>query len=154
MRSYIISVVSAAILCAVTRSLLNEKTAAGQIVKLLSGLLMTVTVISPLINVTFDNIADYFDGLSIEANTYVANGEAAAQNTIAGIIKSQTEAYILDKANRMGLEIAVEVELNEDDNSIPCGVRIAGALSPYAKEVMSEYMEDMLGIAKENQKWI
>lgn len=153
MKSYIISIVAAAIVCAVSRSLVNEKSAAGRIVRLLSGLLMTITVLTPLIDISFSNVADYFNGLSLEADRYVEDGKAIAQDEVAGIIKSQTEAYILDKAARMGLQIAVEVELDEGNNSIPCGAKVTGTLSPYAKEVMSEYMEDTLGIPKENQKW-
>lgn len=153
MKSYIISVIAAAIICAISRALLSEKTAYGQLVKLLTGILMTITVISPLIHLSFDRITDYFDGLTWEANAYVADGESFAQENTARIIKEKTEAYILDKANCMGLEIAVEVELDADNNSIPGGVVITGSLSPYAKEVMSGFMEDTLGIAKENQKW-
>lgn len=154
MKTYILSIVAAAIVCAVTRSLLNEKSAAGQIVRLLGGLLMTITVIAPLADITFEHITDYFDDLSIETDGYVESGETAAQESMKGIIKSQTEAYILDKANSMGLEIAVEVVLDDSNNSVPCGVKIIGALSPYAKEVMGTYMEDTLGIAKENQQWM
>ena len=59
----------------------------------------------------------------------------------------------MDKADRMGLEISLEVEL-DDNNSVPSGACISGDLSPYAKKVLGEYIEDSLGIAKENQKWI
>jgi len=58
----------------------------------------------------------------------------------------------LDKANQMGLDISVEVSLGEDD-MIPNGIAITGTVSPYAKEVMETFMEDTLGIAKENQQW-
>lgn len=114
---------------------------------------MAVTVITPLGNVTFDGIADYWDGLSLDAQKYVTEGTAAAQNQMADIIKSQSEAYILDKANRMGLQIAVEVELDGYNGNIPCGVVISGNVSPYAREQLGSYMEDSLGIAKENQQW-
>lgn len=154
MTKYILSIVAAAIICAVARSLMNEKTAMGQIVKLLTGILMTVTIIAPLANITFDHVTNYLDGLSADADAYVVNGKAVAQGEISGIIKSQVQAYILDKASSMGLKIAVEVELDEVNDQIPCGVTVTGAVSPYAKEVLSEYMSDILGIPKENQRWM
>lgn len=154
MTKYILSIVAAAIICAVARSLINEKSAMGQIVKLLTGILMTVTIIAPLANITFDNVTNYLDGLSADADAYVVNGKAVAQDEISGIIKSQVEAYILDKASSMGLKIAVEVELDEVNDQIPCGVTVTGAVSPYAKEVLSEYISDILGIPKENQRWM
>ncbi len=152
-KAYIMSIVAAAIICGVTRGLLNEKTTIGQAGRLLSGILMAITILSPLTTISFRNITDYFEGISVEADKYVDDGKTAAKDSIAGIIKSQVEAYILDKANRMGLEISVEVELDASNNAVPCGVTVTGKLSPYAKEVMSTYMEENLGIAKENQRW-
>ena len=153
MKSYILSIVAAAIVCAVTKSFLNQKTATGRIAGLLSGILMAITVIAPLGDITFSNITDYLDGLSYEADIYVKKGQAMAENRTADIIKAQTEAYILDKANSMGLEITVEVELDESNGSVPCGAAVKGTLSPYTKEVLGTYMEDNLGISKEKQRW-
>lgn len=153
MKGYILSIVSAGMICASVRCLLPEKKATGQITRLLGGILMTVTIIAPLTNISFHRITDYFDDFSIAAARYTEDGESAAREQIAGIIKSKSEAYILDKADRMGLEIAVEVELDDRNDSIPSGVKITGTLSPYAKEVMSNYIETTLGIPKERQTW-
>lgn len=154
MKGYILSVVAAAIVCAVVRALLTEQSATGKVVRLLSGVLMAVTVISPLAHISFDRVGDYFDSISYQSDTYVAEGEAAAQESLAGVIKDQTESYILDKATRMGLDISVEVELDASNHSVPSGAIITGEISPYARELMSGFIEDTLGIAKENQKWI
>ncbi len=153
MRDYVISIIAAAIVCAVAIGLLGNKTASGQIVKLLCGILMAITVISPLAKISFHNITNYFDGLTANAEQYVSEGKMAGQESIDRIIKSQTEAYILDKANRMGLEVAVEVELDAGNHSIPGKVKITGHVPPYAKTVLCDYIADNLGIAKENQQW-
>ncbi len=153
MKHYVIAIVSAAIICAVGRSLINEKSTAGQLVRLLTGILMSVTLVAPIVNISFENIVSYMDGLAIEADSYITKGTSVAQESIDGIIISQTEAYILDKADRMGVRISVEVELDEDNDSVPCGVTVKGMVSPYAKEVISKYIEDTLGITRENQKW-
>lgn len=153
LKGYILSIVAAAIVCAVTKGLLNGKTATGRIAGLLSGILMAITVISPLRNITFFGITDYINDLSSDGDTYVMEGKTMAENHTADIIKSQTEAYILDKATRMGLEISVEVELDDNNGSIPCGATVTGTVSPYAKEVLGSYMEDNLGISKEKQRW-
>lgn len=152
-KSYILSIVASAIICAVARSLLTDKTSGGKIVKLIGNLLMTVTILAPLVNISFRNITNYLDDITLQANQYAENGADMAQDSVAGIIKSKSEAYILDKANSMGLEIGVEVELDDSSNTFPGGVIITGTLSPYAKQVLGAYMEDMLGIPKENQKW-
>ena len=154
MKSYILSIIVAAIFCAVICVLLPPKTSTGKITRLLSGILLIVTITSPLSNVSFRNITDYIKGLSISADAYTEEGSSVARAQMDSIIKSQTEAYILDKASKMGLQIAVEVALDENNHSIPCSVTISGSYSPYTKEILSGYITNSLGIAKEKQIWI
>ena len=154
MKGYILRVICAGIICAITGNLLKGKTALTQLVRLLCGILMLITVISPLGNLSFQGVSNYWNSLTVDASEYTKQGESMAHDSIAGIIKPQLEAYILDKASRMGLEIAVEVELDAGNHSLPRGVQISGNLSPYAKEVLSSYITDTLGIAKEQQRWI
>lgn len=153
MKEYVLRVVIAAIICALSRAFLSKKTAIGRIAGLVSGILMAVTVISPLGNITFNGISEFWDNLSDDANIYVVEGESIAEKEKAEIIKSQTEAYILDKANRLGLQIAVEVELDGHNGNVPCGVVISGNVSPYGQTQLEGYIADTLGIAKENQIW-
>ena len=154
MRDYILSIVASGIICAITNSLLSSKTATGKIIKMLSGILVCITVISPVTKISFSHIENYFDDLSLKADQYVSDGTDEAERYMSAIIKSQTEAYILDKAKNMGLDISVEVELDESNNSVPCGITINGAVSPYIKEVMADYIESRIGITRENQTWI
>ena len=154
MKEYVLSIVIAGIICAVARCLLDENNSTGKILRILTGIFMCVTVLAPLSNISFSDIAYYFDNLSADSAVYVDDGKAAAQNSVSGIIKSQAEAYILDKAKSMGLDIAVEVELDDNNHSIPCGITIDGSVSPYIKEVMGDYIEQTLGITRENQRWI
>lgn len=153
MKRYILSIVISGIVCGITGTMLNKNTTTGKLVKILTGVLMCVTILTPLTQISFEHITDYFDTLSIDAEYYTQNGKSAAQTDIHAIIKSQTEAYILDKAESLELKVAVEVELDEND-SVPCGVIITGAISPYAKRIMEAYLEETIGISKENQQWI
>ena len=154
MNDYILSIIIAAIICAATSTLLPPKTSAGQITKMLSGILLIVTIISPITNLSFRHLKDYIQDLSVYANNFVEEGQSASQEEIDAIIKTECEAYILNKADQMGLQIAVEVVLDENNHSIPSGITVTGTVSPYAKEVLSVYIEDALGIKKEQQKWI
>ncbi len=150
---YVLRIVIAAIVCGIVRSLLKEKTATGKMANLLCGILMAITILSPFASISFRNISSFYEDIELDASKYVNDGKTAAQESAAEIIKSQTEAYILDKANNLGLQIAVEVELDDSNNSVPCGVVITGAVSPYAKGTLGTYMQEYLGIPKENQQW-
>ena len=154
MVNYVMSIVFAAIICAAIRILYPAKGAIGQIIKVLSGILLLTTIITPLRDISFHNLTDYLDNLTSEADMYVEEGRANSQEKIDVIIKSESEAYILDKASQMDLQISVEVSLDEDNHSIPCGITIIGSISPYSKEILSGYIADTLGIAKEKQIWI
>ena len=152
MKNYILSIVIAAIICSLSSALLNEQKAIGKLVKLLSGILMTVTLLNPLKTVTFKNISIYFDNISNEAQAYANEGKISSQYDTAAIIKERTEAYILEKANAMNLDISLEVHLDEN-NSIPSSVTISGELAPYEKSVLSDYIKETLGISEEHQQW-
>ena len=154
MKDYILGIMVAGIVCGVTRSLLSDKTAIGQILRLLTGILMVITILSPVVNISFTHITDFLDGLTEQGDYYANSGKTMAEESMSAIIKEQIEAYILDKADRMDLDITVEVALDDSNNSVPCGVTITGNLSPYAKGILGSYIEEQLGIAKENQRWI
>lgn len=152
-KEYVLRILSAAIICAIVGGLVNTQTTIGRVVGLLCGVLMVITVISPVNNISFSGVSDFWNNLSAEAMRYTQDGVSVAEKQEADIIKTRSEAYILDKANQMGLQIAVEVELDSHNGNIPCSVTISGNVSPYAQMQLGTYMEDTLGIAKENQKW-
>lgn len=152
MRTYILQIIISSITSAVICSVFDNKKAHGKIIRILTGILMTVTVLSPLKTLSFYGVSDFFQQISADGQAYVEMGKTATQTNTAAIIKEHTEAYILDKASNMGLDVAVEVELNEN-NSVPCGITVSGEFSPYEKGVLSDYIEEMLGIAREHQIW-
>lgn len=153
-RQYLLSVIAAAILCSIVNTLIERKGACYSIIKLITGLFMATIVVSPLINIRISDITTYFGELSAEGSSITADGEAIALNELCSIIKSKTEAYILDKAVSMDLDIEVEVTLNSANPPLPCAVTIRGSAAPYSKEVLSEYIANVLGISKEEQLWI
>ena len=154
LKSYLLSVIFAAIICAVVYVLAGKKSTHCALIKMISGLYMALTLISPLVNIRLTDYADYFGSVTAEAETAVAFGETAALNELRAIIKSQTEAYILDKAVSLDAVLDVEVKLNDDNPPIPCGVTVTGSVSPYSKELLSRFIANDLGIAKEDQIWM
>lgn len=154
MKEYTLSVIAAGIISAIACCIINGKTTSGKMLRMLTGVLMAVTIITPITRISFRNVKSYWDDITLDADRLVTDGQEAAYIERNAIIKSQSEAYILDKATRMGLEIAVEVELDDNNDSVPSQITVSGKLSPYAKGVLSEYITDYLGIPKECQKWM
>lgn len=152
-RQYLLSVTAAAIICSLITSLMGKKGTYAAIVRMLCGLFMALTMISPLIQVRLSDFTSYFDSLQTEADTAAASGSAMAEEASEAIIKRETETYILDKALSMGLNIEVEVTLADAGVPYPCHVSLRGAASPYARRQLQGWLEDDLGIPEENQTW-
>lgn len=150
LRQYVISVVTAAMICGIVTGLFPSGTA-KQVVKLICGLFLAYTVLSPISKVELSQLTDIPAQYSEDAAAAAALGESLAQNSMAGIIKAETEAYILDKAESLRAEVTVEVTVNEDN--VPSAVTISGEASPFARRQLQSILETDLGIPKENQKW-
>ena len=152
MKGYILSIVIAAIICSVLGSILDGNKSAGRIIKMLSGILMVFVLLTPFRDISLASIPNQLEDIADDAKGYVEDGKSSAQYDKGIIIKKRTEAYIVDKAKDMGLDISVEVRL-DDDNSIPCEVILTGNLAPFEKSLICDFIEDKLSITKEHQQW-
>jgi hypothetical protein len=76
-----------------------------------------------------------------------------AENHFRKIIKDESESYILDKAMSYQTPRDVEVILSCDDMPVPSAVIMKGNISPYVKQRMSLWLQEEMGIPRENQQW-
>jgi len=150
---YLISVTAAALFCGIINSFTMKKSTGSTIIKLLTGLLMVVTVLSPWPNIDLREFTDYTLDLSADAQEAMSVGEVYAKSQTQEIINQRTQAYILDKAALLGIEVNVAVTLDDGSPPKPRGVTISGEASPYAKNVLQQYIESNLAIPKENIIW-
>lgn len=150
LRQYVISVVAAALLCGIFRNILGDG-ATGRILKLVCGLFLAYAVLQPLgrLDVTGE-IRDFLPDID-QAEQAVAAGEAFSQDAMTRLIKTETAAYILDKATALGLEVTVEVTLDEENR--PAAVSITGEASPQERRKLASILALDLGIPKEAQQW-
>ena len=153
LRSYLLSVVAAAVVCWMVTSLLRKEGAVGSLGRLLCGVFMTVTILSPVVSWRLPDIGVYTDSFSADAAEAVAVGKCVSSAAMAEIIKQQCEAYILDKADDFGARLTVTVSMTSDTVPMPCAVRISGEYSPYARLRLGEIIEEDLGIGEEAQVW-
>ena len=153
-REYLLTVTAAVIVCSIAKHLAGDKSTAGKITKVVSGIFLTITVISPIKEFQLSKIDGLLDDYRIMAYETAQFGADMANAAIGDIIKEKTEAYILEEAKKMDVDISVEVKLSESEPPIPDQVIITGIVSPYKKNVLSQYISDNLGISREKQKWI
>ena len=150
---YILSVTAAAILLGILRSLLGKKGRGAALVQLIGGLFLTFTMVAPMADVDLDAIFDSPWMFSADASVFADEGHAISQEQLRSIIKERSEAYILDKASSYHAQLDVDVIVSQDAMPIPTAVRLRGSISPYVKGEMEQWLQDNMGIQKENQLW-
>ena len=152
-REYLLRIICAAILCGAVTGLLGKKGALGAAIKLIAGVFMVLTLVTPWIHFDLSGVNDLLDEVSASADGIVQSGQNDAADALADIIKSESEAYILDKAKYYGAELTVEVKVEGSGLPVPCAVWIKGSISPYGRAQLENMIAEELGIGLEDQTW-
>ena len=153
-RGYLLCVIGAALICAVVQQFLTEKSAHLPLVKMICGLIMVLSVLSPLVNLSDFAPFSWTHEFANQADTAVVSGQQISYDALSEVILKRLEAYILDEARTLGAELTVTIELADGTLPTPHAVIIQGDVSPFAKNKLQSIIESELGISKENQKWI
>ena len=150
---YILSVVAAATLCACISLLPVKGSGSGKMIAAICGVYMVFVMIAPLKNFDFSLYGDYFSGLNDMVQDAVPDGKNSANDSLSAIITEKTKSYILDKAATLGADITVEISLDSSSPPSPSRITIKGAVSPYVKRMLTQYITQQLGIPEEAQTW-
>ncbi len=147
---YSISVVSAAIICTSITALI-PKGIGKEFIKLICGVYMTIVIISPVSVISLKDFSEFTPAFLDSGKSIAASGQEMAQEAVSDIIKSETEAYILEKARELNADIKVSVEI--DMLHYPRKAVLFGDVSPYVQKKLEQILEEEMGITKENQEW-
>ena len=152
LRSFLLSVTAGAIICAVALKMPIKGASAG-LLRLICGIFMLLCLLSPLTDVKLNDFIPVTDLYWSEAEQLAAQGENFAHQALEELIKGRSEAYILDKAADLGVSLDVCVSLASQDLPVPQEVMLTGTVSPYQKAVLTDYIEDHLGIEGGKIQW-
>ena len=151
-KEYLLAVIAAAILCSVVTQLVGRESFLGTAIKLITGVFMLIVLISPITGLRIQP-EKIFSDISLDAEAITTDAANSSRESMAAIIKEQTQAYILDKADSCGVSLSVEVILSDGDIPEPVSVVLSGDISPYNKKVLTQTIEKDLGIPSEVQIW-
>ena len=151
-RSWILSLTGTALICAAALRLTPESRV-KPVVRLLCGVCMAAALFSPLAGDAV--LADY----PLELSRYRSAGQALTDGAAAlrqeldrDIIERRMEAYILDKAQVLGLELRgadVSLRWSTEGVWLPASAELTG---PYS-EALARILESELGVPREKQHW-
>lgn len=153
LRQYLLRVITAALICAVVQTFQHGAASKG-LTKLVCGLIMAMTVIAPFQDLSLSGLPEPILPISNMATASAEAGEQMSRSALTDIIKSETEAYILDKANEMGIRIDVDVTVSNETIPVPESAIIRGNIPEQDRNSLREILSSHLGIAKENLTWI
>lgn len=153
LQTYIMSVIAAAVLCAVSLGLAGRSGAGASVLRLVCGVIMAAVILKPLGTVPLPDLSVYFEDLEAQAQAAVSLGTEKTYEELSASIRQQTRTYIQNKAIELGAELEITVELDDGQVPVPVSVTLSGTISPTAKAALSELLCDELGIGKEDQIW-
>ena len=132
---------------------LPDERAAGKIGRMAGGLLLLIAVVRPVVQADLSVLA------SASLPVWEEIGEAAWAETDMGLLKNiigeETGAYILDKAEELGIPCTrVEVTCEEKDGvPYPSSVRISGPIGEAQRRALSRTIEADLAIPADRQTY-
>ena len=153
-RGYFLGIVSVSMITGIITALQSGKTGASKLVKLIAGLVLSLYVIAPVETLSTGDLLEQWDIKLGQGSDAVEYGQSIAAQEKAKIISDQTAAYILDKADSMGLSLDVEVILKQDGSFLPETMTIEGRATKQQAEELLEEITDALGITREDIVWI
>ena len=155
LRAWLNAVIYTGVICGIALMI----TPGGRVKKALTvlcGAAMCVAFISPLAGIDLDGYSETLAGFKLEAEAFAAQGESYSKNLNRTIIEDECEAYILDKAEKLGVQLD-EVEVlavwSDEGYWYPSEAAIKGSLNQDQRERMSAYIEAELGISTDKQQW-
>ena len=152
-RQYLLSIISAAVVAGIVLRLVNLKSAYGGLIKILAGLFVVLTVISPWTRFSISDVGYYFENIQAEAEREATSGELTANSSMRAIIIEQVASYIKDKALSLGTQLEVTVSLSDDTPPLPVSIRLKGDVSPSAKTKLKEIIKNDIGVPEDKHIW-
>ena len=153
LRQYLLSVIAAAIISGCIMSLVGKNLSVNHLIRLLCGIFVTVTILKPVTQFRIPSADELFQNVTDDAQVHIQNGIDEAAREQKRIITQHTEAYILEKASAYNCDLKVCILLSEEAPYEPIGIRLSGAVSPYAKRLLSNWLRESLNIPTEAQEW-
>ena len=155
LRNWILGLTAAAFLTAIAMAL-TPKGRARAATGLTAGLVTIVALLAPLMEFDYFAYAGNVEEFELSLDIRVQEMEAAQERLRARIISERIEAYILDKAESVGLSdlyIRVETARQPDGWHYPYAARLYGTYTAEQRRTLETYLAETFGIPRERQIW-
>ncbi|MBR3555670.1 MAG: hypothetical protein IKN89_07145 [Oscillospiraceae bacterium] len=124
-------------------------------VKLTCAMMLTILLISPLRRLDARQLTELLTLQRMEENRVVEDADELSMEICSRIIREETEEYIWDAAQRLGIgKLGIRLRLKET-RGLPCpwSIELTGSVTASQKEKLALLLEGELGIPEERQTW-
>ncbi len=151
---YLLGIVAVCLIASIAKQLLGVSKHYKALGNTIIGIFIVLSILSPVVSAPWrtDHLGD--TGFEYSFEQISMDAESFKQQAMRQSITNQTEAYIWNKARELSLEIDIQIALSDTYPYEPIKIYIWGNASPYAKEQLSIYLKEEIGIAKEAQMWM
>ncbi len=146
MNAYLTRLICGAILCALVDAICGTR---GGIRKLTAGIFLTLVAFSLPTDFELPELKP--ENYLSDARSVAAEGEELARDARAEIIIKACEAYVWNKAEAMGLEVGVRIDLDADLH--PCRAVLTGEGSPLERQTLCDILTKELGLKEGEVVW-
>ena len=146
------AIIAVSLLCAVADALMPPG-AVRRAGKLVCGLVLLGTVLSPVAGLDAESGQRWLDGYLSGLDSREEELEKTVNGHMKGIIEQRCAAYIVDKAEEMGIICQAEVTFAYDEDGTPYPWEIAawGTWTQEGRDRLSAVLEQELGVPASRQ---
>lgn len=129
---------------------------AKRVMGILCSVMLIIVIIEPLKGFDYVGYARSLADYRTLESSLAEDGQEMRRRLDRLVIEQHCEAYIMDKAEALGLElesVSVETDMYSDGVWLPYSAKLNGRGDPAACSVLSEIIAAELGIAPERQMW-
>ena len=154
-RTWLVSIVCTAAVVALAQAIMPKGTV-QKIGMTIGGLVLMVTILQPVLSFDFDRLSGLMARYRLEAEEDSRQLTEENQALMGDIIEEQTAAYIVDKAEELGVSVRVEVtcELDETGFPYPTAVTVYGNLTEEQQNSLSRCIEGDFAVPAERQTFV
>ena len=150
LRSYLASIVVVTLLLALVQNLVPEGSL-RQTASFLGGLVLLAALLGPAAELDLSGLEADLGVWQAAVEDRQAELLEAQQKELSAVIAEETSTYISDKAEELGLSVAVRVETRPGADGVP--VPWAAELTGQRSAALAACMAEDLGIPAERQVW-
>ena len=150
---YVLRLVCGAVVCGMILALTGSDGPGGRIRRFLCGLFLATLALGPLADLSPEDLFYLDPSIAAQAEELAQSGVRQAKEAMASGISEGCCAYILNKADEMGLSLQTEVGL-DPSTGLPVSVRLWGEAAPYERESLTGYIIRTLGVERSEIQWL